>query len=167
MGRYSFLVRLALRAVAVSVIAWSSAPARAADVTPPPVPVTVGAPAMPAGPGCAACEGGAGCTTCKHGLARASCPKCGKLMTGGLLRKSPNPYPVTLCPGACFGYFQTQWRKWEEVCPYPYLGTGPGSQPGTELPTPRPTDPKMPEPKKVGSTDRPAIPVPQGTKFGP
>ena len=32
------------------------------------------------------------------------------------------PRSVTLCPGACFGYFPTQWRKWEDVCPIPYAG---------------------------------------------
>jgi len=80
-------------------------------------------------------------------------------------------YPVNLCPGACFGYFQTQWRKWDEVCPYPYLGQGvtdaprlPGTtapKPG-ELTPPRPFDPKMGDPKKVGSLDIPTIPTVPG-----
>jgi hypothetical protein len=100
-------------------------------------------------------------------------------MLGNVLHKGGKaPFPVTLCPGACFGYFQTQWRKWDEVCPYPYLGMGPsgGAQstnapqtPGTgprpgELTQPRPVDPKMadpkmPDPKKTGSLNLPAIPV--------
>jgi hypothetical protein len=134
-------------------------------------PVVVGDPG-----GCAACQGGA------VGTAKAGCAKCGKLFTGGgLFHKTPNPYPVHLCPGSCFGYFQTQWRKWDDVCPYPYLGMGasdagrlPGTapRPGGELTPPRPvdpkmTDPKMPEPKKVGSLDLPPVPVTLPNKFGP
>jgi len=76
------------------------------------------------------------------------------------LHKDKGPYVTNLCPGACFGYFQTQWRKWDEVCPYPYQGTGvtdapkrptpalpsiydrlPVEKKGT-LPEPRPIDPK-------------------------
>ena len=96
-------------------------------------------------------------------------------------------YPVTLCPGACFGYFQTQWRKWDEVCPYPYLGVGvsdamrtPGAAPprpipGSELAPPRPVDPKTVDPKtvdpkKLGANTPlyPSIPTaPVTSKFGP
>jgi hypothetical protein len=174
MGSRSFLVRLALGIMGSAALAWTGALVRAADVTPPPptspVPVSVGEPGLPGAPGCASCQGGggAGCATCKHGLAKSKCPQCGKLNVGNLLRRTPNPYPVSLCPGACFGYFQTQWRKWEEVCPYPYLGMGPSqSRPG-DLPHPRPVDQKMPEPKKVGGIDIPMLPettIPN--KFGP
>jgi hypothetical protein len=66
------------------------------------------------------------------------------------------PRSVTLCPGACFGYFPTQWRKWEETCPYPFtMNYDPlhpevpaipssDSWPGKngKIPDPRPLDPK-------------------------
>jgi hypothetical protein len=70
------------------------------------------------------------------------------------------PYAVNLCPGACFGYFQTQWRSWDEVCPTqgtivdmkppaPYLPPASDRPPqemkknGENVPPPRPVDPKM------------------------
>ena len=64
------------------------------------------------------------------------------------------PRPVNLCPGACFGYFPTQWRKWEDTCPYPFtmgndtLPPGIPSIPATsdsspgKIPNPRPLEPK-------------------------
>lgn len=118
------------------------------------------------------------CESCQHGAVRAACDVCGKLLGSNLhkMKHKKDPYPVTLCPGACFGYFQTQWRKWDEVCPYPYLGTGvsdaarpvaPSANPrplGTGLDAPRTLDKTMPEPKK---SDLPSIPTPGGNKFGP
>lgn len=173
----SFIVRLSVKAAAVAVLAWSGAPASAADVSPPPVVSAAPVYADPAMPGCATCQGAAGCESCQHGAIRAKCDVCGKLLGSNLKKDKKAPYPVTLCPGACFGYFQTQWRKWDEVCPYPYTGTGvsdaariPGAsvnpqRTGTGLDAPRPVDPKtMPEPKKI---DLPAIPPAPGNKFGP
>lgn len=167
-------VRSALGALVVA-FAWAGASAAlAADVTAPPPPPAYGA--YGAAP---VAVGMPGCETCQHGVAKASCSTCGKMFGKHLLHKDKNaPFPVTLCPGACFGYFQTQWRKWDEVCPYPYLGIGvndaprvPGTMPppGTGLAPPRPldpkmTDPKMPDPKKGGS-DVP--PTPPGGKFVP
>lgn len=154
----SFLVRLSWKAAAVAAFAWAGSSASAADVVPPAPPVTVtAAPVTVGDPGCASCQ------TCAHGV-KGHCNVCDKW-----LKSKKAPFPVTLCPGACFGYFQTQWRKWDEVCPYPYLGQGvsdaaktPGSvtspRPG-ELGQPRSVDPKMPDPKKVGSVDLPAIPA--------
>jgi hypothetical protein len=167
----------------VAALVGSGVPLRAADVTPA-APVVTGAAPVFVGeaPGCATCQSGQG------GSPKAGCATCGKLFTGGgLFHKTPNPYPVNLCPGACFGYFQTQWRKWDEVCPYPYLGQGvsdagrlpgAGTRPGGELAPPRPldpkvsdpktTDPKAGDPKKTGGSDLPPIPMaPQGNKFGP
>ncbi|MCS6864656.1 MAG: hypothetical protein RMJ56_17650 [Gemmataceae bacterium] len=142
----------------------------AADVTPPPLPIappSVSDPAWIADPGC---------PTCQHGLPKSRCASCGPRL-GHLTQKNKNaPYPVQLCPGACFGYFQTQWRRWEEVCPYPYQGVGVSDaprRPGSPLPPPRSIDPppqKMPEPKKPGSDtppgNLPPRPMPSG-KFGP
>src|SRR5688572_30493902 len=116
----AFFVRLSWKAAAVAAFAWGGSSAPAADTTPPPPPVTVSAVPVTVGvgaPGCASCD------TCAHGAVKGHCDACGKL--GSVLHKGGKaPFPVTLCPGSCFGYFQTQWRKWDEVCPYPYLGTG-------------------------------------------
>ena len=172
----SFLVRLTVKAAAVAVLVWSGASASAADVTPPPAPVVVDAAPVSVGdPGCATCQGGGG-ESCQHGAIRSKCDVCGKLLGGHLRKDKKAPYPVTLCPGSCFGHFQTQWRKWDEVCPYPYTGSGVNDAPravgtsvnprpaGSGLDAPRPLDPKvMPEPKK---SELPAIPMP-GSKFGP
>jgi len=174
----SVFARWAPRAIAVSALVWPSAPAFAADVTPSTPPAAVaGAPVSVRDPGCASCQ------TCEQGSARGSCNTCGKLITWDRLTRDKHaPYPVTLCPGACFGHFQTQWRKWDEVCPYPYLGIGVSDAqkiPGTggsigprtgggELAPPRPVDPKSGEPKKLGSTPSqlPMIPIAPPSKFG-
>jgi hypothetical protein len=170
MSPRSFFVRSALKAVAVAALAWSGGSARAADVTPPAAPVVIGAAPVTVGaPGCSTCQGH-GCETGKPGRTRSSCSTCGQLSVGSLFKKTPDRYPVTLCPGACFGYFQTQWHKWDEVCPYPYLGMGasdssrtpgasPGKQPGSDTTPPRPLEPKMIEPKKLGTLELPPIPV--------
>lgn len=145
-------------------------------------------------------EGG-GCPTCGGGAAAgghwgprvahgsrgcSSCGSCGRApcdttCISNLITKHNNkkvPFAVNLCPGACFGYFQTQWRKWDEVCPYPYQGTGvtdapkPPSPhlpsvydrqppdrkgPGGVLPDPRPVKPGDPMPMPGGL---PPIPNP-------
>jgi hypothetical protein len=181
-----YFVRPAL-AIIGAVFAWNGvSTVLAADVTPP-APAVIGAAPVTVGAGevgCASCQSGLSGSVCKHGLLKSKCPTCGKLFTGSLLHKSPNPYPVTLCPGTCFGYFQTQWRKWDEACPYPYLGVGvsdaartpgmmvPPTGPNT-LGPPRGVDPKMPDtkmpdPKKVGSVNIPPIPsAPTVSKFAP
>jgi hypothetical protein len=176
----SVIARWATRAAAVAAFAWGTS-APAADVAVPPPPVAAAAPvAVGEAPGCASCQ------SCEHGAGAAPkgrCSSCGKLF-----HKERPPFPVTLCPGSCFGYFQTQWRKWDEVCPYPYLGTGvsdamrtPGAAPprpapsGSELTPPRPVDPsapKMIDPKKLGSNTPlypsvPLAPVTAPSKFAP
>ena len=165
----SFFVRLSVKAAAVAVFAWAGASASAADVTPavPAAPAAVGAPVSVGDAGCASCQ------SCQHGAIKSACNVCGKLLGSHLHKDKKAMYPVTLCPGACFGYFQTQWRKWDEVCPYPYLGIGVSDAPktprtGSELGVPRPADPKlMPAPMKTGSADLPAIPVVPANKFAP
>jgi hypothetical protein len=176
----SYFARWATRVAAVAVFAWTGTSARAADVAPGAPPAGIAAP-VSVGGGWAP-----GCETCQHGIAKGHCNTCGKLLTWDRLHKDKKAmYPVNLCPGACFGYFQTQWRKWDEVCPYPYLGIGvndsmrlPGGvtpvappRPG-ELTPPRPFDPKMMDPKKVGSNTPllpsiPVAPAPMTSKFGP
>jgi hypothetical protein len=181
--------KLFARLAAAAAFAWAGGSVSAADVAPPvqAAPAVIGsAPVIEAAPG--------GCPTCQGGV--AGCSTCGK-KCGGLFQKHKPPFQVTLCPGACFGYFQTQWRKWDDVCPYPYLGhgvsdamrvpgaarqAGPDTAPaptlkGGELTKPRPVDPKMPDPKapmtvpvpKKAGSDLPAIPPmpPAPGKFVP
>jgi hypothetical protein len=165
------------RVAFASAFAWVGGSALGADVVAPrPVAPAVvgGAPAVGAGPVIVEGEGGPGCASCQHGAAAGTCSRCDKWLS---LHKRKTPLQVSLCPGACFGYFQTQWRKWDEVCPYPYQGTGPavgalpppGAKAGTpapmpggaELNPPRTLDPKaapkMPEPKKPANTVPPSI----------
>ena len=170
----SFSPRLMSGAAVAVALVWVGAAVRAAD-TPAPVAAPVYAGAAPVSVG----ADPAGCATCQHGVAGGSCATCSKsLIKGNHANRTKGMYQVNLCPGACFGYFQTQWRKWDEACPYPYLGYGvndaarppagvlnpkaPGS--GSELNPPRVIDPKgAPEPKKTGSDLPPIPPVPGKT----
>ncbi len=160
-------------ALCVAVLAWFGSEALGADVTPPrtTAPVIVEAEVAPGG-----------CATCQHGSAASSCTQCSKWLSW---HKKKKPYQVTLNPGACFGHFQTQWRRWDEVCPYPYGGSGvsdagrlPGTK-GSELNPPRQANPmvpsKMPDPTKPVTnppstpkrgSDLPPIPPVPG-KFNP
>jgi hypothetical protein len=159
---------LRLMAAMIAAAAWA-VPARAADEGRAAAPV-YGAPvsADPAGGTCATC-GGAGPTV--------GCSTCGKLLRGHARfgHKNTGPFQVNLCPGACFGYFQTQWRKWEDVCPYPYIGHGVSDAPRrpTQTPPARPGElnpPRTLEPKKMPAPPGgglPAIPDPMPGKFGP
>jgi hypothetical protein len=170
-------LRSMLVAVAVGVCAL---PARAADEQRVAAPVAGGAVPVSADPA------GGGCATCGAAGPTVGCSTCGKLLRGharfGHKHKN-EPFQVNLCPGACFGYFQTQWRKWEDVCPYPYIGHGvsdaprrptpqaaprPGGGSG-ELGAPRPVEPKkMPAPPSGGLPPIPGVPdpMPKG-KFAP
>ena len=176
--------------VAVVWACASAGQARAADVQPVPVYSTAPA-ALAAGP----CVSQAGCGTCATGLSRFTAgfrgaPSCNKSLcdTRWLhLQHRKEPYVVTLCPGACFGYFQTQWRKWDDVCPYPYQGSGVGDaargpvpylpsasdrppqdpkKNGNGLPPPRVVDPKtgmpIPPPNGGGLPQIPQYPGPGG-----
>jgi hypothetical protein len=156
----SFARRFAARAVVLVAVLGGSGTALAVDETPAPKAVAV--PAMPAGPSCPTCGGGPAVAGHGHGV-------CGRLGCGvALFHKKKAPYVVELCPGACFGYFQTQWHKWEDVCPLPYQGVGlsdaprpapgyipPAGQPGTlpgvkpegkgsDAPLPRPGGQNLP-----------------------
>jgi hypothetical protein len=137
-------------AIAVVLAAGSGTNLGAADIPMVPAPVAgqYSQPATTVPPG--------GCPTCaaasSQSMGAKSCPNCG---SHWFQHHTKGPYVVNLCPGACFGYFQTQWRKWDDVCPYPYQGIGvsdapkpvapvlPGiSKPATTIPTPRPVDTK-------------------------
>ncbi len=160
-----------LPALVAALATGSAADLRAADNNQMPVSGSfTWSPGPMAGPSCPSCGGGSfssgssGCKSCQGG----SC--------GGSWFKphDKGPFVVNLCPGSCFGYFQTQWRRWDEVCPYPYQGIGvsdapkppapalpavtaPGgtTTPGT-LPGPRPVDPKTPGVKPMSYNYNPA-----------
>jgi hypothetical protein len=138
---------------------------RAADVAPPPPPPVAAAPAASC-PTCAAAPT-ADCAT-------PGCKTCGKGHFN-LLHRPCKPYATHLCPGACFGYFQTQWHRWENVCPIPYQGVDmtdapPRPIPGaaTTLPAPRPnpmpmgtSDAPPPRPAPMPTTPPGNIPLPK------
>jgi hypothetical protein len=93
-----------------------------------------------------------GCATCNS--AAAACDTCGKVRKSNLFhKKSCIPYQTQLCPGACFGYFQTQWHRWENVCPIPYQGVGLTDSPARATPA-VPQVPGVVVPK-VGGSDGP------------
>jgi hypothetical protein len=186
------LGRLAARAAAVGLAVGYVGLAVAADT---PVMVAPAAPVV-VGEVCPTCTGGeAGGAPC----GKAGCRTCGGLL-GHVLGHhragcSPKkPVVGELRPGACFGYFQTQWHRWEDVCPIPYQGVGlndspsrlptaglgaapaPGAGPQPKSSTPPPA-PKSdgPAPKSDGPTPKlnpvpgggtPGLPVPPPNKFG-
>lgn len=144
------LLSFARRLAVLAVVIGGSGFAAAADETPAPkvlaAPTAVAAPGAP----CATCNGAApaaGCSSCGRLGGRIG---CGTALFGG---KKKAPYVVELCPGACFGYFQTQWHRWEDVCPLPYQGVGqsdaPRPSPGYVPPAGAPaTLPSVPLPEK-------------------
>jgi hypothetical protein len=162
---------------AVLLVAGSGA--RAADPTPIP-----GYLAPPTGPVAQPyVQSGGTCATCGHGRGgvvsalRGGCGLHGSSCKPTCPTHNKPPYVVNLCPGACFGYFQTQWRRWDEVCPYPYQGTGVSDAarpPSPFLPSPSvsdrpPVDKKgkdggaLPDPRPIDpKTGKPIVPPPSG-----
>jgi hypothetical protein len=102
------------------------------------------------GPKCHKC-GGRGCSSCGPGP--CGTPLFGR---GGHFGQDwasrKEPFVVNLCPGACFGYFQTQWRRWDEVCPYPYQGSNVSDAPRPPVPYLGSTSDRMP-PRKTSDSD--------------
>lgn len=112
--------------------------------------------------------GGSSCAdgNCDKHFTRAGsdCPTCVNGRFGIGWRKRPTV--PTLAPGACFGYFPTQWNRWEDVCPLPYSGApepppGPKAAKTAPLPDPRPAGDGA-DPKAKGS-DQPITPKGAGT----
>ncbi|MFO0805123.1 MAG: hypothetical protein U0791_18610 [Gemmataceae bacterium] len=115
-------------------------------------------PAAPAIAGPTMVEDFRGCATCNS--AAAACDSCGKVKKHCHgCHKSCTPYVTTLCPGACFGYFQTQWHRWENVCPIPYQGVGLTDAPVRAAP---PANVVVP-PKTLGSD----VPLPKNLPMVP
>ncbi len=110
------------------------------------------------------------CPTCTDGAAGAPCGKTGCRTCGGKLFghragcNPPKPIAGQLRAGACFGYFQTQWHRWEDVCPLPYQGVGLNDAP-RRLPTAA-VPGALPAPTPQPKSDAPAPaanPMPKGT----
>jgi hypothetical protein len=130
--------------------------------------VIVSTTAAPAGTAATTLPPTGGCPTCGSSSGSKTCATCG---SSWFKKHDKGPYVVNLCPGACFGYFQTQWRKWDDVCPYPYQGIGvsdapkpvapalPGV-PGPSLPVPRPVETKTSDSKPMSYNGVPSIPIP-------
>lgn len=143
-------LRTLRRSFPVLVLALAGSPARAGDG-----PFHREEP-VPAGMPCKNCQ--------KHYTrAGSDCPTCVNGKYGIGFRKRPTI--PTLAPGACFGYFPTQWNKWEDVCPLPYPGAGINDPGTTTTARPTPTPPKAdgkpataPEPKPSSDAVPPADP---------
>ena len=104
----------------------------------------------------------AGCVNCEKHWTRAGsdCPTCINGRFGIGYRKRPTV--PTLAPGACFGYFPTQWNRWEDVCPIPYPGAG-INDPGLTT-----TAPRTPLKADGAGTGKPAIaPAPKPSSDTP
>jgi hypothetical protein len=145
--------RYMLTPAMAAVIALWSTNLKAAD-TASPAPTTMPAP----GPLTYNAQAG-GCPTCAAGSAGSSgCKGCQSCGSTWFHHHDKGPYVVNLCPGACFGYFQTQWRKWDDVCPYPYQGISVSD-------APRPVAPLLPAPTPAKPTGTLPIPQPE-TKSG-
>jgi hypothetical protein len=115
-------------------------------------------PAAPAAASPTMVEDFRGCATCNS--AAAACDSCGKARKSLLHHhKTCTPYVTQLCPGACFGYFQTQWHRWENVCPIPYQGVGLTDAPVRAAPPANVVSP----PKTVGSD----VPLPKNLPMVP
>ena len=155
-------------AVAVVLAVWSESSVSAADYPGIP-PAVVGQPNTVASPAPVS-----GCPTCTSAAAPATgCKSCAASGSTWFFKREKGASAVNLCPGACFGYFQTQWRKWDDVCPYPYQGVGVSDAPkppaptlptpgktGTTVPSPRPVDPKPGDGKPMSYNTPIPIPVP-------
>ena len=144
------LISFARRVAAVAVVFGAAGTSAAVD-TPVAAPPVVHPAAAP-------------CPTCAAPAGTPCGPTCGPTWTGTKecrthFGRPVPPYQTKLCPGACFGYFQTQWSRWEDVCPVPYQGHGITDAPATRT-TPvtpvrppvevkKPVDPKPMDPKSL------------------
>lgn len=152
-----FLSRVAARAAATGMAVGYVGLATAADE-----PVAV-APAAPVADVCPTCTAGPGGSPCQLG----GCRTCGGKHRAGC--NPPKPIAGQLRPGACFGYFQTQWHRWEDVCPIPYQGVGvtdapkrgPVAAPGA-FPAPAGPMPKTDAPLPKGNPNPMPMPGPMG-----
>jgi hypothetical protein len=111
--------------------------------------------------GCAApvvvIQPGGVCTTCDSAPMARTKMRANPCQPNWLEKHHPlPPMTVNLCPGACYGYFPTQWRRWEDHCPYPFTMLPDPQHPtippipssdstlgkNGKIPDPRPIDPK-------------------------
>src|SRR4051812_7504512 len=139
---------LRLVAPLAALVGWAGTSAAADQALP-----VYAAPTLSPGVGAPAID----CPTCHGGGAPAGCATCGKGHLGVFHKHCRVFYVPHLCPGACFGYFQTQWHRWENVCPIPYQGAGLSDAPPPVVATP--PAPTIPTDKKPGELKSPT-PVP-------
>ena len=138
---------------AAALLGLSAGVSRAADATPAPA----AAPAVEAGPACATCAA-EGCQTCsgKEG--------CHKNLLGGMHLHTKKVHVPYLCPGACFGYFQTKWNRWEDVCGHYYQGINVSDAPKAPIPAAK-QPPTFGKPSGTGTGTSPMLtpmPIPEG-----
>lgn len=123
----------------------------AADATP--APTAPAAPyALPLEPPCEHCSAGVVSPGCEKGCRTP-------LLGGGLGHGHVKQQPF-LCPGACFGYFQTKWSRWEDVCSLYYQGLNVSDAPRPPAPEPR-------RPPKVDSLKDGPMPSPMPPAASP
>jgi hypothetical protein len=181
------LRRLRARGLAaIAALSLASGVGYAADATAPPPPPVMADPAV-----------ATDCPTCSGDPAGRK-PFFEHVGHGQLLghihaKKITVP---TLCPGACFGYFQTKWNRWEDVCSHYYQGinvsdapkapipaaktpigakappattTVPMPMPNPTVPVPSPLPAPSTVPNPMGTIPVPPIsaPTPPSTKFAP
>lgn len=129
-------------AIAVALGWAGSAPA--AEPVPAPIvagPAVIAAPeTFPTYP----TSGTVGCETCGRGHISLFHNK-----------KNSTPRVPYIAPGACFGYFQTQWHRWEDVCPIPYQAAGLTDGPPRPAPPIIPITPPADATKKGSDTPLP------------
>ena len=158
MALEQFFGKVRTLAGVAAVVLGSAGGAAAVDTPAAPAPVYAAAPVYSVAPGgCATCQaapaadcGSPGCATCAQKRAWH--------------HKECTPYVTHLRPGACFGYFQTQWHRWENVCPLPYQGVGLNDAP--PLPTPAATGSDNPVGPGAGAppSGKSGDPLPNPTK---
>ena len=105
-----------------------------------------------AGPPQVLLHASAPCATCAAPAGVPCGPTCATAACRTHFGRPKLPYQTHLCPGACFGYFQTQWSKWEDVCPLPYqeqrYTDHPAQRTTPVTPVRAPADTKKPDTKK-------------------
>jgi hypothetical protein len=110
------------------------------------------------GPGPALPAAGPACQNCDKHFTRggSDCPTCVNGRFGIGFRHRPTV--PSLAPGACFGFFPTQWNRWQDVCPIPYPGVG-VEEPGPTS-TAKKADPKKGPKAEIAPPPKPASDAP-------
>lgn len=141
----SFLLQAIMPGAAALVLLVGSGRAHASDTPVAPSPPAAAPLAIP----CPTCAAGAPAPAPGGSWGKGgSCKTCRTI--GRKCSHCAHCYAPYLCPGACFGYFQTQWHRWEDVCPIPYQGTGVSD-------SPPPATPYIPAPGATTPMGKPPV----------